>query len=299
MIIALVGSTASGKSELAVHIARKYNAEILSCDSLLVYRHLKIGTAKPEPHELLENPHHGIDLVEPNEDFTAGDYVRYARAVINDLYNKKKKVLIVGGTGFYLKALLCGTWDAPPTQPKLREKIEVNSTENLYSLLQKQDPKYAEKIKSNDRYRIVRALEIIESSGKTVTEISLGQMQNPLPYSVHIIGIQRGKLELERRIIERTNRMFSQGLIEETKILIKYYGENNRALSCVGYKEAQLFLKEKLNLTECRERVMISTRQLAKKQKTFFKTFPLPIHWYLLPAQSDELLKQVEVLWPS
>lgn len=298
MIVALVGPTASGKSDIALKLARETGAEILSCDSLLVYKGMTIGTAKPSDEELQMAPHHGIDIAEPNQAYTAGDYVRYARPIVDKLVDNRKPLLIVGGTGFYLKALLCGVWDAPPTQPELRERLESEvahlpleeRAKALHDRLAKLDPDYATKVMVNDTYRVVRALEIIEVTGETVTaSLAKRQLQNPLPYPFKIFGIKRGKTDLERRIVERTNAMFSRGLVNETRELLASFQPTPRPFECVGYYEVMQFLRGEMSLPECRERIVISTRQLAKKQMTFFKTFPAPIAWHELPAEEDAL----------
>ncbi|MEW6057134.1 MAG: tRNA (adenosine(37)-N6)-dimethylallyltransferase MiaA [Bdellovibrionota bacterium] len=308
-VISLIGPTASGKSELALRLAQKHGAHILSCDSLLVYKGMTIGTAKPSAEELGQVPHYGIDLIDPSEPFTAVDYVRYARPLLDELYAKKTPVLIVGGTGFYLKALLCGVWDAPPTQPEIRERLEKEvahlSLEQrgpaLHERLAKRDAEYAEKVNPNDLYRVIRALEIIEVTGEKVSELLAKRtLQNPLPYAYAIYGIKRPKLDLERRIIERTNGMFSKGIVNETKDLLAKFGPKPpRPFSCVGYNEVMQLLDGTMTLPECRERVVISTRQLAKKQMTFFKGFPSPIEWFTLPHEEEMLTQKIEGDWGS
>lgn len=302
MIVALVGPTASGKSDLALRLAREHGAEILSCDSLLVYKSMTIGTAKPTREELESVVHHGIDICEPDQAFTAGDYVRFARPIVDKLVDNGKPLLIVGGTGFYLKALLCGVWDAPPTQPEIRERLEREvahldadaRAKNLHEKLSLLDAAYAAKIPVNDTYRVIRALEIIEVTGESVTaSLAKRQLQNPLPYPFKIFGIKRDKNDLERRIVERTNSMFSQGLVNETKELMQKYSPVPRPLECVGYFEVMQFLKGQMTLPECRERIMISTRQLAKKQMTFFKGLSTPIEWHTLPGEEQTLLSAV------
>lgn len=307
-IVALVGPTASGKSDIALKLARETGAAILSCDSLLVYQDLTIGTAKPSPEELVEVRHYGINLVAPNQPFTAGDYVRYARTVIDQTAKDGTPLLIVGGTGFYLKALLCGVWDAPPTHPEVRERIEKEvagltpdeRASVLYARLQALDPDYASKVMRNDLYRVIRALEIIEVTGQPVSTILASrQLQNPLPYEVSIIGSKRDRIDLDRRIAERMNAMFAKGLVKETQELVARFGDLShlpRPLHCVGYSEVVQFLEGKLTLPQTRERITISTRQLAKKQMTFFKGFPLPIAWYSLPSQQEELLDRAKEL---
>ncbi len=296
-VVSLVGTTASGKTDLALRVAKATGAQIISCDSLLVYKNLNIGTAKPTPEEQASVPHHGIDLVDASVPYTAGDWVRDMRPVIDNLWSKNIPILITGGTGFYLKALLFGVWDAPPTQPEFRAKIEAEfegfpaeqKAQRLHKRLLEKDPEYAAKIMPQDTYRVIRALEIIETTGDKVSNrLTKQQLQNPLPYNFTVYGIKRNARELERRILERTNKMFAQGLVNETKELLKIYPDAPKPLRSVGYAEVLDFLAEKYELLECRERVVISTRQLAKKQRTFFKTFP-GISWYDLPLQENEL----------
>lgn len=303
-ILALVGPTASGKSDLALELAEQHKGVILSCDSLLVYKGLQIGTAKPSNEDLARVPHFGIDLVSVDEKFNAGDYVRYATAVIEDHVKKNTPIIIVGGTGFYLKALLCGVWDAPPTQPEFRDHLEAEIATwpkeermmTLYNRLVEKDPDYAGKVKPQDKYRVIRALEIMEITKQKLSEtLKTQEMKNALPYNVPVLGIQRTKLEQERRIIERTNQMFSKGLVQETKDLIAQYNSTEyRPFQCVGYLEVLQHLEGKMTLPECRERVVISTRQLAKKQMTFFNTFPKEITWFTLPSQKDDITRCAE-----
>ncbi len=300
-VVALIGSTASGKSDLALKLARETGAEILSCDSLLVYRELTIGTAKPSAAELAEVSHHAVNLVGLDEPFTAGDYVRYAQPIVARVVRENKPLLIVGGTGFYLKALLCGVWDAPPTQLDFRARLEKEvahfekdeRARVLYERLVKADATYAAKIKQNDVYRVIRGLEIIEVTGSSVTAMLASQkLQNPFAFEIPILGIQRSKIELERRILDRTTAMFANGIVNETKELLARYAQSGvpRPFYCVGYNEVMQFLAQTLTLPEARERILIATRQLAKKQMTFFKTFPRKIDWYALPAQDEEIL---------
>ena len=296
-IAALMGATASGKSDLAISIAERSGAHIISCDSLLVYKDLNIGTAKPTKEELAKVPHHGINLVNANESYTAGDYVKDIRPIIDDLYAKNIPILIVGGTGFYLKALLFGVWDAPPTQEEFRNKLEAEfegfpaeqKAISLHKRLMDKDPEYAVKVNANDVYRVIRALEIIEATGEPVSRrLTKKSLLNPLPYPVKVFGIKRNARDLERRIIERTNKMFAQGIVQETKDLLRTYPDAPKPLRSVGYSEVLDHFAEKTNITECRERVVISTRQLAKKQRTFFKTFP-GIEWFELPQEQENL----------
>lgn len=303
MISCIIGSTASGKSEIAMSVARETGAHILSCDSLLVYSDLNVGTAKPSEKDLSKVPHYGINLVEASTNFTAGDYVRYARPIIDRLVKENMPLLIVGGTGFYLKSLLFGVWDAPPADLQIRKKIEEgvaglakeDQAKKLHDDLSQKDPDYAEKIPPGDIYRVIRALEIIESSGVKASKLSKEKkLLNPLPYPFKIFGIERGKQDLERRISARMNEMFQNGFVSEVETLLKKYeGKLPRAMNCVGYSEVSQFIEGKMTIAECRERILISTRQLAKKQRTFFngmfKDSDHSVVWTHLPSEQDAL----------
>ncbi len=302
-IVALIGTTASGKSDLAIKVAHQTGAHILSCDSLLIYKDLNIGTAKPTDKEQEGIPHYGINLTAIRDAYSVGDYVRYSQKTIKECVEKNIPLIIVGGTGFYLKALLLGIWDVPPMDSTLRAELEKRTSEDLFEELSKKDPQYIDKIKIQDRYRLIRGLEIMIQTGKTLTEINeITRLKNALPYPVTVYNIEREQRDLERRIIERTNKMFEQGLINETKNLLSNligsvelvsdFEENPnipRALHCVGYYEVMQFLAGKLTLPECRERIVISTRQLAKKQRTFFKGMGIPFESFKFPSQQEEL----------
>lgn len=302
-IVAIIGTTASGKSDLAIKVAHQTNAHILSCDSLLIYNELNIGTAKPTEKEQEGIIHYGINIASIQSTYSVGDYVRYSQQKIKECVERNIPIIIVGGTGFYLKALLLGIWDAPPMDSQLRSELEKRTSEDLYAEISKKDPQYLSKIKIQDRYRLIRGLEIMIQTGKTLTEINeITRLKNALPYPVKVYNIERDQRDLERRILERTNKMFELGLVNETKNLLtdligtvdldSNFEENPnipRALHCVGYYEVMQFLAGKLTLPECRERIAISTRQLAKKQRTFFKGLEIPFESYIFPSQKEEL----------
>ncbi len=237
----LTGPTATGKTELALKLALRHGAiEIINADSLLVYRGMCIGTAKPMRAELDRIPHHLIDIREPNEEFTAGDFVRSAHATIEEIHSRGKRALIVGGTGFYLKSLLYGLWAAPKAEPALREELRRLSGAELFSKLHEKDPQAAIRIGQNDHYRLVRALEIIELTGKTPTELEASQTKEPDP-RFHLFVIDRPPEELAARIEARTRAMLENGLIEEVQALRSRYPQA-RALSSVGYAQVCAYL---------------------------------------------------------
>jgi len=277
----LTGPTATGKTGLALELAEKHGSiEIINADSLLVYRGMDIGTAKPSHEELKRVPHHLIDIRDPHEAFTAGDFHREATRAIDEIHARGKRALIVGGTGFYLKTLLYGLWPAPKSDPALRAQLENEQNADLYTRLEKRDPESALRIGGNDRYRLIRALEMIELSGKSPSEMQAQAPKDPDP-RFELWVLDRSMEELARRIDERTSAMLQQGLIDEVKSLSSRYEHQEfpRALSSVGYKETRDFLAGKPpegrkiapGLPGLESEIALSTRQLVKSQRTWFR----------------------------
>lgn len=284
--IILTGPTASGKSGIALEWARHSRKtssppskpiEIINADSLNIYREFNIGTAKPTAAERAEIPHHLIDIRDAREGYTAADFVRDVNAYIADIQARGARALIVGGTGFYLKALLYGLWDAPATDAALRTQLEAHPTEFLRAQLQEIDPQAGARIGPSDRYRMIRALEIHKLSGKTLTEIESAQNQTPDP-RFELFVIDREKDELDARIAARTRAMIEAGLVEEVRGLLMRYPEA-RALQSVGYAETIAYLREEKpegrvprpGLEGLCDEITLGTRQLAKRQRTWFR----------------------------
>jgi tRNA dimethylallyltransferase len=236
----LTGPTAAGKTALALEMARGCAArgvrlEIINGDSLLFYRGMDIGTAKPSRAELSTVPHHLVDIRDPHEPFTAGDFYRHVQTALADIEARGARALIVGGTGFYLKALLFGLWEGPGTDPDLREELEGRSLGELYAELEAQDPVSAKRIGVQDRYRLVRALEVIRLSGKTPSQLETET--NRVPDSRLTLWIcERETAQLHARIAQRTRAMLDQGLIREVRALRAKYPDA-RPLGAVGYME--------------------------------------------------------------
>lgn len=274
----LTGPTATGKSAIALEWARKVgDLEIINADSLLVYRHFDIGTAKPTQTELAEVAHHLINIRNPDEVFTAGEFFRNAQAAIQEIESRGKRPVIVGGTGFYLQALLFGIWDAPPADPELRKRLETINIETLHRMLQEKDTEAARRIGPADRYRLVRALELIELSGQTPTELQGKTRKEPDP-RFRLWIIDRSNEELHQRIHLRSQAMIEAGLIDEVRAIEEQY-PSCRPLSSVGYAQVVQYLRgEKPHGRALREGILglqdeieLSTRQLVKKQRTWFK----------------------------
>ena len=280
MTLILTGPTATGKTAIALEVARALpgEIEIVNADSMLVYRGMDIGTAKPTQEELREVPHHLVDIRNPDEPFTAGEFVREASRVLVDIRSRNKKPLIVGGTGFYLKALLYGLWDAPPAHPAIRARLENEALPSLWERLEARDPESAKRIGGTDRYRLVRALELIELTGRTPTELEAERPQLPDP-EFHLIVIDRETRELEERIRLRVLQMLEQGLVEEVEGLRTAY-PLARSLGAVGYAETMAHLEGHLpsgrkiapGIAGLQSEIELGTRQLVKRQRTWFRS---------------------------
>ena len=303
----LTGPTASGKSAFALSYALKNpKIEIINSDSLLVYRHLNIGTAKPSAEEMAQVPHHLINILDPSEPFTAGEFYRAVHTLIQQIHERDKRVLIVGGTAFYLKALLFGIWQAPGTQKELRLDLEKKTTLELFNTLSKADPKSAEKIGISDRYRLIRAVELIQTSGKTPSQLADEANTKPDPQFVLWIA-DRASAELELRIKNRTRKMLDAGLIEEFKNVSERY-PNCRALQAIGYAQVGAFLRNEKppgrklpqGMDGLEGEINLATRQLVKSQRTWFKSFceKMPdAKKFILEEQGPELETELNRLY--
>jgi tRNA dimethylallyltransferase len=275
----LTGPTATGKSSLAIALAAHYGKiEIINADSLLVYRGMDIGTAKPTLEEQHQIPHHLIDIKSPNEPFTAGEFVRSAITCIDEIHKREQRALIVGGTGFYLKALLYGLWEAPSVPPELRKELEGLANEDLYRELESTDPQSATRIGKNDRYRLIRGVELTRTTGKSLTDLQSQISTQPDP-RFRLWILDRPQPELDSRIELRTKAMIQQGLIQEFKqIQSKYPG--CRPLSSIGYAQVGAYLEEKTpqgrkikpGLPGLKDEIQLATRQLVKNQRTWLRS---------------------------
>lgn len=301
-VLVLVGATASGKSSLALQLAGYFLSEIVSSDSRLIYKHMNIGTAKPTKEELSQVPHHMIDLVDPGESFSLAKYVDMANPIVFELSESNKLPIIVGGTGFYLKGLIGDLeLDEFEVDLALRESLSVLTTDELFCRLKELDQINKWKMHSNDRYRILRALEIeLSSSRHSDKDLS---KDKPKSYSNQSIkehfeiiwlGLKYDSREtLRNKIFERTQQMVEAGLIEETKELFDTYGELEVFNKTIGYKETIEYLKGHIQTKEeLIERIAISTRQYAKRQDTWFRANP-KIYWLNAESPSSEKLNSV------
>lgn len=274
-IVILCGATASGKTRLALDLASKWNAEIVSADSGQVWRELDIGTAKPTPEEQRAILHHLIDVANPDEYFNAARYVALADKAITDISARGKLPLVVGGTGLYLKILLHGLCEAPPqdqeTRAKLERRIGGKGLAALYAELQGVDPETAQKIHANDTTRIVRALEVFELTGYPLSHFHKQHRSQKPRYAARWFGLPCDRAVLNERIDKRVDWMIANGWTEEVRELLKFCSADSQALrSTIGYPQIVAHLRGEISLEEAAARIKIFTRQFAKRQMTWF-----------------------------
>ncbi len=306
-ILILAGPTATGKSELALELAEASpEIEIVNADSLLVYREMDIGTAKPTPSELKKVPHHLINIRNPDELFTAGEFFRAAQSAIQEIHQRNRRALIVGGTGFYLKALLFGLWNVPPSDAGIKKELEKWENEKLSLELKQIDPLAAQRIGTTDRYRLIRSLELCRLTGKTPTALQSEHSTSADP-RFRLWIVDRAQDELLKRIQNRTLQMLQSGLIEEVAFLRARYPKS-RALLSVGYAQTCDFLDQKTpkgrkispGIEGLNQEIQLATRQLVKQQRTWFKSqsaHTAQSRWYELDRDLPTLKLEFNLLY--
>ncbi|MDO5580483.1 MAG: tRNA (adenosine(37)-N6)-dimethylallyltransferase MiaA [Planctomycetia bacterium] len=275
----LSGPTASGKTDLAVLLARRINAEIISLDSMAIYKKMDIGTAKPTMEERAGIPHHLIDIIGPDEEYSLAAYLKEAHRIADGIRSRGKRVLFAGGTPLYLKGALRGIFDGPPADPDFRTAMEKEEAENgagfLHERLKECDPRTADRLHPNDRRRIIRALEVFEKSGRP---ISYYQQQFDRPASaeeaaVFVLDWEREKLY--DRINRRVDQMIEKGLLEEAQLIRNSVPPPGKtACQAVGYRELFDYFDEKTSLQEAIDLIKQHSRNFAKSQGTWFRSLP-------------------------
>jgi tRNA dimethylallyltransferase len=282
LLVVILGPTASGKSALALDIAGRVNGEIISCDSVAVYREFEIGTAKPSPAERAVVPHHMIDIAGPTERVTAGDYSRQARQALHDITARGRLAVVAGGSGLYLRALLEGLFPGPPRsddlRARLRERAAERGAEYLHRLLRRMDPPAAQAIHANDVAKVVRALEVSISARAPITGLWQQGRDALAGFRILRIGLNPDRDVLYQRINDRALQMFSAGLVEETRNLAARYGSSPWPLSSLGYKQALQYLRGELSLEQAITAAQQGHRNYAKRQMTWFRREP-EVHW--------------------
>lgn len=286
-IVVIIGPTASGKTDLSIKIAKKFEGEIISADSRQVYKGMDIGTGKITQKEMQGIPHHMIDIVSPKKTFTVTQYISLAQKAIKKILKKKKLPIIVGGTGFYIDALIFG-FKFPPVPPnlKLRQKLEKKSTEELFKILKKKDPERTKSIDPKNRRRIIRALEIIAKLKK------VPQLQKDIKYNALFLGIKKTPAELKQLIKKRLLKRLKQGMIEEVKKL-KKSDLSWKRLENFGleYRYIAYYLQNKLYYKEMVEKLNKAIWHYARRQMTWFKKNK-KINWIKNFTEAQKLIKQ-------
>jgi len=280
--IMIIGVTASGKGKLAFELAKTLDAEIISIDSMKVYRRMNIGTAKPPEEIRSQIPYHLIDVVEPGESFSVARFIGLAQTAISRIESKNKSVVAVGGTALYIKSLLFGLFEGPGADEQIRAELikqaQAQGLPSLYEQLQKIDSEAAARISANDQRRIVRALEVYKLTGKPISSFQ-SQWNQSSTNDWTIIGLRREKTEESKRINARVKKMLDSGLVDEVKkLLAEQTPLSSQARQAIGYAEIIAHLSGKTTLDEATELIKKNSRKLAKAQRTWFKTFK-NVHW--------------------
>ena len=296
-IICVVGPTASGKTKLAVQLAKLYNGEVVSCDSMQIYRHMDIGTAKPTPEEMDGVVHHMIDIVEPGEDFSVGKYVQMADGCVQDILSRGKTAVIAGGTGLYVDSLITGRVFAPTPSTGKRAQLEAQMRLEggavMLDRLRAVDPDAAARLHPADEKRIIRALEVYQETGKTITQHNLETQSLPPRYQPCWIGLDyMDRAVLYGRIDLRVELMLQAGLLDEIRsLLARGISPQTTAMQAIGYKEFFSALDGSCSLQEAAALVQQRSRNYAKRQLTWFRRNP-DIRWLRLSGQEsfDEIL---------
>ncbi len=290
--IVIIGPTASGKSALAMELARRSNAEILSVDSMQVYRGMDIGTAKPTAAEQAAVRHHLIDVAEPTGVFTVARFVEMADAIIADALRRGVRLIATGGTPLYYKALFEGLFEGPPADEAVRARLSGESGEALHRRLAEVDAEAAGRIHANDTRRLIRALEVYEITGRPISSFQTDWAAPEQRHEAKWIGLNWEKEAINRRINARVKQMIAAGWVEETRELLRKYGTLSKtAAEATGYAEIIAHLEGKMTLDEAVEEIKISTRQLARKQMKWFRRWGR-VKWIGGEQVRDELIKQ-------
>ena len=290
-IICIAGPTASGKTALAVALAKEINGEVVSCDSMQIYKGMDIGTAKPTPEEMEGIPHHMLDVASPREDFSVSRYCEMASPIVEDILSRGKTAIIAGGTGLYMDALIRGNTFAPYPSTGFREKLEAQAdTEgmaHMLALLQSIDPDSAARLHLADRKRILRALEVYYETGETITEHNRKTQLIPPRYKPRWFALEDSERScLYERIDRRVNSMLERGLLDEIRgLLDQGLTENTTAMQAIGYKEFLSALAGHCTVEEAANQVRQASRHYAKRQLTWFRRNP-DITW-LRRAQGE------------
>lgn len=282
-VVVLIGPTAVGKTKLSIELAKAFNGEIISGDSMQIYKGMDIGTAKITPEEMEGIPHHLIDIKEPHESFSVAEFQERVRKKITEITQRGKLPMIVGGTGLYIQSVIYDYQfsDAPSDEEfrrTLENRAEIEGNEAIYEELQKVDPVGAETIHPNNLRRVVRALEVFHCTGKTMSQYQEGQTPE-LMYDIAIIGLTMDREKLYERINKRVDIMMEQGLLEEVRELFQSGLKDCQSIQAIGYKEIYEYLYGKISIVEAIEQLKQNSRRYAKRQLTWFRN-KMDVEWF-------------------
>lgn len=276
LLVVVLGPTGSGKTSLSLVLAERFGGEIVNCDSVAMYREFEIGTAKPSAAERARAPHHLFDFVPPSAYVTAGEYARLGRRALQEIKGRGRLPIVVGGTGLYLRALLEGLFPGPQRSEELRQRLRERARRPgyLHRLLGRLDPAAAEKIHANDTPKLIRGVEVCLASRQKMTEL-WQQGREPLRgFQILRLGLNPDRNALYQRINRRASRMFDSGLVEETAALLAKYGEQARALSSLGYRQAVQLVRGQIERAQAVSDAQQAHRNYAKRQMTWFRREP-------------------------
>lgn len=295
-LLLLAGPTASGKSEVALVLAEKLSGEIVSVDSMQVYRGLDIGTDKPSAGARARVPHHLIDVAELTEPFDAAKFVALARRAVAEIQSRRRVPILCGGTGLYFRAFLAGLGEAPPPDPKLRAELEATPLEELLRELHERDPATFERIDRRNPRRVVRAVEVIRLTGKPFSAQRADWTESP---DEPMYVLRRAPEDLRARIHARVERMFAAGLVEETRrLLVRGLEQNRAAMQALGYRQVVEHLRGQRSLADTIELVKTRTWQFARRQLTWFRRQP-NVAWVDVASRepAEETAVRIQHLW--
>lgn len=291
-VLAVVGPTATGKTEYAIKLAQRLNGEIVSCDSMQLYKFMDIGSAKPTKEEQVAVRHYLVDEIDPREPFSVAEYQKRAKRAISEIHGKGKLPILAGGTGLYLNSILYKMdFSTPPADSTYRQKLEILASEQgketVYQLLQEKDPAAAARIHPNNTKKIIRALEAVEIGGTGIRPFSEASVPSP-EYRPFLIGLTRDRDELYERINRRVEVLLEQGLLEEVEGLLQMgLTEQHISMKGIGYKELIHYLKGECDLPAAIEKIQQNTRHYAKRQLTWFRRYDR-IYWFNLSQYQNK-----------
>ena len=299
VIIVVCGPTGVGKTDLSYLIARKIPVEIISADSRQIYKYLDIGTAKPPKEILSQIPHHFIDILYPDQHYSAGQFGIESRKVLREIFDREKIPLVVGGSGLYIRAMIEGFFDGNEYNSEIREslqqRLEKEGLESLYQELLKIDKKSASKIHPNNSVRILRALEVYLSTGKPLSELQAEKLPT-LPFPILKFGIHKDRRLLYQDINTRVDQMFKRGLLEEVRNILELgYNKNLNSLKSVGYKEVIQYIDGKIDFNVCVKQVKQNSRRYAKRQLTWFRN-EKDVKWFGINDKNDMMKISSQIL---